>query len=310
MRAFLSRLAPLLYLLFTIGCCANGGIGMTGVAAAQSVPANSEMGDLEKGFRTATALLYGQTEDGGYVMLCTATAYEKNGETYRFVTAAHCVAEDDSTHEHVDVSPNNWYLSFEDDPNNKMFVGATLLRAGYQSRGDDFAVLEAKLPKPISVVPLAKNDPSLGEEFVNFASPGGYGKQLFHGWVSSEKIERPIIERDINWKGAVFLQAQAAPGSSGSAIVSKRQKGIIAFLVGMVGGRGTPNIVAIQVSKFKKFNEMAEAGKYKWYKPADDGSGSGSGVKSGMLPRIWTRIHGDGAAKPIFLPSPVAPNPY
>jgi hypothetical protein len=166
-------------------------------------------------------------------------------------------------------------------------------------------VLEAKLPKPIAVVPLAASDPSLSEEFVNFASPGGYGKQLFHGWVSSEKIERPIIDRNINWKGAVFLQAQAAPGSSGSAIVSKRQKGIIAFLVGMVGGgRGTPNIVAIQVSKFKKFNEMVEAGKYKWYKPADEGSGGTNGAKSGMLLRIWSRIHGDGTAKPYYLPTP------
>lgn len=295
MRTILMRFPVVLFAIMTaFGCCTTGSIG--GVASAQTVQAHSSMGQLERDFRSATALLYGQTDRGSYIMLCTATAYEKKGDVYHFVTAAHCVAEDDTEHKRVEVAPSRWFLSFEDDPDNTMFVGAKLLHAGYQHRGDDFAVLEAKISHPVPVIPLAKDDPSLAEEFSNFASPGGLGKQLFRGHVSMEKLDRPLIQGEINWKGAVLLQAQAAGGSSGSAIVSMRQNGIIAFLVGMIGGNGTPNVVAIQVSKFKKFNEMNADGKYKWYKPDSDASSIDSDADTKSLERIWQRIYGNDPA--------------
>jgi hypothetical protein len=248
-------------------------------AKAAAAPAD-EMSKLEKDFRQATALLYVQLEDGSMRMMCTATAFEKKGDLTYFVSAAHCLSEDDEDHDRVNVSQAGWYVTF-DDPDNKSFTQAKIVGAGYQHRGDDFAVLEVKLPKEVPVIPLAADDPSLGEELSNFASPGGFGKQLFRGHVSMEKLDRPMIEGDINWKGSTLLQTLSGPGSSGSAVISKKQRGIMAFIVGRISG--SPSVVSIPVSKFKAFWTDVQAGKYKWYKPTDDGT---SGAKSVQTQRL------------------------
>lgn len=238
-------------------------------------PPPNGLNRLEKEFRKATALLYVQQEDGSLRMMCTATAFDQTGKRYLFATAAHCVADDDTTHERVEVNQANWYITF-DEPENKSFTAVKLVGVGYQHRGDDFAVFEGELKdESFSVVPLAIHDPSLGENISNFASPGGLGKQLFRGHVSMEKLDRPLIVESINWKGAALLQTTAGPGSSGSAVVSQHQKAIAAFLVGMIGNRGgQPNVVAIPVSKFRKFWDEVQLGKYKWYKKGAEGTGS------------------------------------
>lgn len=286
MRSGITRLPMLVLAIFSALGCAGP---LAKNARAETAAARTSMNQLEKDYRQATALLYAQTEDGSLRMLCTATAFERTGKVYRFVTAAHCVADDDTAHDRVDVAPTNWFITF-DDPDNKNFVSAKVLRAGYQHRGDDFAVLEVTLDKDVPTMPLAADDPSLGEDVCNFASPLGLGKQLFRGHVSMERLDRPLIQGDINWRGATLLQMSSGPGSSGSAIVSANQKGVIAFLVGVIGSRGSPNIVSIPVSKFKKFNQDVADGKYKWYKPESDGS---KGDK-GKVQKLWERIHKTG----------------
>src|SRR5579872_7349216 len=62
--------------------------------AAPLVTAVAEPRTLIERAYAATAILYSQTEDGGMRMRCTATAYEKSGDVYKFVSAAHCVGED------------------------------------------------------------------------------------------------------------------------------------------------------------------------------------------------------------------------
>jgi len=95
----------------------------------------------------STALLYKQSEDGGMHMTCTATAFEKVKPTkdikngYLFVTASHCVGEDDTQHERVQVVKTNFYITF-DEAADKKFRPARLIAAGYQHRGDDFAIFE------------------------------------------------------------------------------------------------------------------------------------------------------------------------
>lgn len=267
------------------------------VAHAAPAPAASEapaINDLEKNFRSATALLYAQTEDGGFKMMCTATAFEKKGKMTRFVTAAHCLAEDDTAHERVEVEKTNWFITF-DEPHNKNLMEAKVVAVGYQHRGDDFAVVEVELPKDVPLIPLASHDPVLGENVSNFASPLGLGKQLFRGHVSMEALDRPVIADSINWKGATLLQMSSGPGSSGSSIVSLQQKGIVAFLVGTIQFRGSPNIVAIPVSKFRAFWTDVQAGKYKWYKPeGTDGASTGSSPHGKGVKRLWDRIHVHG----------------
>ncbi len=241
---------------------------------------------LEKEMVSATALLYGQMDDGTLKMFCTVTAFERNKNVYHFVTAAHCVSEDDVLHDRTSVAQNNWYITF-DEPTQKDFFPAKLVGVGYQHRGDDFAVLEVTLEKPVPIILLAANDPALGEDVSNIASPLGLGKQLFRGHVSMAKLDRPVIDGDINWRGTTLIQMSAGPGSSGSSVVSRAQKGIVAFLVGTIGARGSQNIVCIPVSKFRKFWTDVQAGKYKWYK--DDASATASG-KTTKAETIWQKL--------------------
>lgn len=290
-----ARSLPLILSVLAFGCAGPMTPRMAH-ADQKTAPtaAHASITDLETRFRSATALLYAQTDDGGFKMMCTATAFEKKGKMTRFVTAAHCVASDDTQHDRVDVEKTNWFITF-DEPHNKNMMEAKVIAAGYQHRGDDFAVVEVELGKDVPLMPLAANDPTLGENISNFASPLGLGKQLFRGHVSMEALDRPVISGDINWKGATLLQMSSGPGSSGSSIVSQNQRGIVAFLVGNITFRGSPNIVAIPVGKFKKFWSEVQVGKYKWYKAddetasADTKPGKGKGVK-----KLWERIHVTG----------------
>ena len=250
---------------------------------------------LEERFRGATALLYGMTEDGSYRMLCTATAFEREGNTYRFVTAAHCLAEDDTNHERVEVEKTSYFITF-DERRRKSLQQVEVVGVGYQHRGGDFAVVQVELEDEIPVIPLADHDPRLGEEVSNFASPLGLGKQLFRGHVSMEFLDRPVVSGSINWRGATLVQMSSGPGSSGSALVSTSQNGIVAFLVGSIGlrGRGSPNIVTIPVSKFKSFWNDVKAGNYRWYRAESSESGGSSSAERNMVERIWRTIHREG----------------
>ncbi len=229
-----------------------------GISRAESTP-------LVKNTYKSVALLYAQTEDGGQRMYCTATAFEKVADGYLFATAAHCVANDDTQHERVQVDKAPLYITF-DEAGEKKFKRATLIAAGYQHRGDDFAILHVKTDEVWAVTPLgdeAKED--AGAEIVNVASPQGLGRQVFHGWITMLKIDRPIRQSDINWTNAMLLQVESGPGSSGSAIVSVVQGAIIGFLV----GHYEQNIFAVPVSQFKAFRAAVTAGKYKWYVPEE-----------------------------------------
>ena len=247
---------------------------------AQSVPSGPitlqkvESRTLIERAYAATAILYSQTEDGGMRMRCTATAYEKSGDVYKFVSAAHCVGEDDTEHERVEVDKTRFFVTF-DESGEKKFHTAKLIAAGYQHRGDDFSVFEVTAKDSWPVIPLGdEKAESIGADVVNVASPMGLGRQVFHGYLSSLFLDRPVVEGNINWTGTMLLQIAGGPGSSGSSIVSKKQEAIVAFLV----GHAADNFVAMPVSRFKKFLAMVEAKKYKWYQPsaAEDSSTSQS----------------------------------
>jgi S1-C subfamily serine protease len=217
--------------------------------------------DLVKQTYNSTALLYRQTESGGMEMTCTATAFEKTDKGYRFASASHCVSEADKLHERVEVLKTRFYLTF-DEKADKKFYPATLEMAGYQPKGDDFSILSIETTDTVSIVPLGDEhlDES-GSEVVNIASPNGLGKQIFHGYISSLYLDRPIVEEDINWQGVMLLQIQAGPGSSGSAIVSVKQSAIVGFIVGLYG----ENRFVMPVSRFKAFRQAVLDGKYKYF---------------------------------------------
>lgn len=198
---------------------------LASILALLSLPINTQ--DLVKHVYSSTALLYRQSESGGMEMTCTATAFEKTEKGYLFATASHCVGESDTVHERVEVQKTRFYLTF-DEKDDKKFYPAKMVMAGYQPKGDDFSIFSIETTDGISIVPLGdEQKDEAGLEVVNVASPNGLGKQVFHGFISSLYVDRPVVEDDINWQGVMLLQIQSGPGSSGSAIISAKQEAIM-----------------------------------------------------------------------------------
>lgn len=215
----------------------------------------------------AVVVLYGEMDDSSKHMFCTGTVFEHIGNKYRIVTAAHCVSDDDLLRSKAAAMPLRWYVSFEGDKEDGSLLEVRLVGVGFQTNGDDFAVLELQSDKKFPVIPLSLTDPSVGEEFVNVASPMGLGKQLFYGQVSSDPLKVPIVNGTINWRENVLVQTQSGPGASGSSIIDRCTGKIIGILVGSIAypNRGTPNVVVVPVSRFRKFYDGIKNGSYKYF---------------------------------------------
>jgi S1-C subfamily serine protease len=238
------------------------------VPAGQFVPVLlTEHEYIEQILYSATGILYKQGEDGTMNMLCTVTAIEKTEKGYRFVTAAHCVADDDEEHKKVDVRKTFFFITL-DTAGSKEFLKAKVIVAGYQHRGDDFSLLDTETDTKIPIVALGDDVVSHDSHpVINIAAPQGLGKQVFRGAVSSPKLDRSVVSNDINWTDAMLLQMPGTNGgSSGSTVISLEQRAVCGFLVGSIGGT---SIVAIPVSKFKKFYKAFKDDKYKWYESED-----------------------------------------
>jgi hypothetical protein len=214
----------------------------------------------------ATTLLYSENENGTLEMRCTATAFEKTGTGYRFVTAAHCAADDDEDKE-VARPKHTYFFITADTVGVKAFIPAKVVGAGYRHDGVDCSVLEVTTTAKFPLVPIGHDvNESTGAAVVNIASPLGLGRQVLRGSVSSPHLDRPVEVDDINWTGAMLLQLPGtAGGSSGSAVICLDQRAICGFVVGQIGGTAQ---VAIPVSRFSKFYSQLKDGKYTHFKAA------------------------------------------
>ena len=90
------------------------------------------------------------------------------------------------------------------------------------------------------------------------------------------------------WTGSFASQIQSVAMGWQMYAIARQTKSVeeSAFLVGMIGNRGgQPNIVAIPISKFRKFWDEVQAGKYKWHKKGAEGTGAASsrGVSADKL---------------------------
>lgn len=235
---------------------------------AQVTPAQRDY--VEHTLYPATTLLYGQDEQGGMNMRCTATAIDLSEHTYTFVTASHCGCSDDKDHAVAVPDKTEFFIS-PDDVGNKIYLHAKIAGCGYRTRGDDYLILTTDDTVKFPVIPLG-HDPELLEQLANVGSPEGLGKQIYFGDVSSAVLDRPAIEEgddgDINWEHAILLQMPGVTGgSSGSALVSLNQSAICGFVVGTID-HVIP--VAMPVSRFIKFRNSIESGTYRWYKADGD----------------------------------------
>ena len=217
--------------------------------------------------RDATAMLYSQTTDGGMRMHCTATVFEAferdERKGYLLATAAHCVAVDDLMNSRVKISGASFFISF-DEVIQKVFYPVHVEAAGFQSRGDDFAVLHAYTEEEWDILELgdiSSLEPM--EEVLNISAPAGLGLQVLKGHISLVNIDRPVKARGLNWQYAMLANLGSGPGASGSAVVSIKQEKIIGFVVGNI--IGNPTTVVLPVSRFALFIQMARLGQYMWF---------------------------------------------
>jgi len=142
-----------------------------------------------------------------------------------------------------------------------------LVAVGQLSKGEDFAVLEAEITDcELPIIPLADAGPEMGETVSNIASPMSFGKTLFRGYVASTRISDDVClvsNSQDDRKNLVLFNLVGAPGSSGSAIVSQSQKGIVAILllaIKMSDVSGFSFLTAgLSVVKFKEFWNKAKA---------------------------------------------------
>lgn len=220
--------------------------------------------------KNATALLYSQDASGGMNMHCTATIFEKAKKGYRFVSAAHCVGNDDTSRERS-ASPDHlpFFITFDETAAPKVFYPAKVTLVGYQHRGEDFAVFEVETTQDWPVVPLGDEKKEVvPAPFWNVASPLGLGRQVLEGVISNLDLDRPIFFNDINWAHSLVLQMSGVNGgSSGSSLIAKDQRAIVGFLVGSIGDS---TITAIPVSRFKLVLAAQAKGKYHWYQPKEE----------------------------------------
>lgn len=231
-----------------------------GTLAAQAVP-EVEKAYVNNTLYPATALLYAQSAEGSMEMRCTATAILETTDKYTFVTASHCGCSEDTTKNIVTPEKSFFFIS-PDVAGNKIYLKATAAGCGFRHRGDDFFLLTTDKTVKFPIVPLG-SDPKMLDDFINVGGPLGLGKQVFIGSVSQPSVDRPIIEGDINWTNAVLLQEFGVNGgSSGSSIVCLSQHAICAFVVGSVA---ETTMIAMPVSRLKKFIADLDEGKYKWY---------------------------------------------
>lgn len=232
--------------------------------SAQISPVDKDY--IEKTAFPATTLLYAQDDDGSLHMRCTTTFIEKNKTGYIAVSAAHCACKDDEDTHTVSPEKTFFYVT-SDDTDNKDFIRAVPVGCGYRHAGDDFSLFQVNTADKFPVVPLG-TDPKVMEPILNVASPLGLGKQIFTGSVSATKLNRPVVQDDINWTNAALLQLFGVNGgSSGSAVICADQKKICAFVVGTMGNS---TIVALPVSRLIKLQKELSTGKYKNWQPNAD----------------------------------------
>jgi len=209
------------------------------------------VGDLEASTAKITI-----TAKNGKKNTCTAFAYKRRGYLYRFITAAHCVSDDDEEWEKVKIFADKIDIVLENKKRKtKLSYSAKLIATGYQEMGDDFAILEAELDEHIPILPLSRNRPGRKECILSAGAPSDYVSNFFYGYV--HKV-------DYN-KGSKFvvrmLSGEVPGGTSGSAVVSCFEGKIIAVVVAST--RKDPRqTVVIPIARFLKFEKMVMRGNY------------------------------------------------
>lgn len=152
-------------------------------------------------------------------MICTAQPIKKTADGYILLSAGHCVQD----------TPVDLQFSVADDINGTLHP-VTMIKA-YDGDGLDFSIFDFKTKKKYPVFEIG-NESSLhiGDDTVNVNFGSGMTKQLSFGKVSSTSILK-TEDSDDDTVGKFIVQQDAAPGASGSVVISAKSHKIVGVLV-------------------------------------------------------------------------------
>lgn len=218
-----------------------------------AIPAGAK--SLIEKMQDATMILYVQTEDGGMVQVCTAMIYEEietqGRHGYYLATAGHCISHMGADLHTTEVA-EDWFLTFDPAEGPRTYYPAHSEGFGDLNAGVDFAVLHVYTDEDWPVMKIGKMAPvKAGDEVLTVAAPWGLGLQVFKGSISLMSLNRVVNDPGIHWQFAMLVQIPAAPGSSGAALVSVKQKAIIGITVGIMDGN--LSTVVLPISLFRSF---------------------------------------------------------
>lgn len=188
---------------------------------------------------------------------CTAVAYEKKENKYRFFTAAHCVAEYNKDTATTSIVNAKMLLSVERKGGKVDVYAPTVVAVGDFGKNEDFAIIEVEIVDYQPIIPLDAYPVQLDEDIIIVTSPLMIGNLFLRGNVSKEKVYIDLPGENMNWKDCIVVQVNGlgvANASSGSALIRRENGAIIGIVAASIfNSRAHISLLVIPISKFMKF---------------------------------------------------------
>jgi len=204
-------------------------------------PADKLTADLYK----ATFALYGTQTWGNKSetrFLCTATIYQKTPDGYLLLSAGHCVKGKSL--------PKNLTFSVAEDESQTRFSVTVVKSILDRSTNMDFTVFEWKTAREYPVFNLdIPMNAAVGDDVIIVHFSSELGKQLSDGKIASQIFTDESSWCDICRDNFYITMTNMGPGSSGSAVVSKKTGKI----VGITVGTADSTMIIEPISRFSVF---------------------------------------------------------
>lgn len=216
---------------------------------------------INKAFSATAELLI--LDEEGNMMSCTAFAYQKNENKYRFAFAGHCATKqiyDDDYAMNI-VGENVYLLILRSVLSGKKSVYfARLVAVDINSKIGDFAVIEAEIDTPIQLLALSKRPAASGECIFNISFPKVAWGNVFYGYVATNKNP---FSRLLDPDNSIRLRFESifnAAGASGSAAL----RCVNAEVVGIIVSRNEKrnSVFAVPIASFVEFLAEVDKGNF------------------------------------------------
>ena len=193
---------------------------------------------------------------------CTAFAFAREGNKYRFLISAHCVTKKIYMGDHeLNIVGDNLYglvlRSLETGKNSSHF--GRLVAVDINNKIGDLAVLEAEIERPrVELLSFSRRPAESGECVFNISHPKEGTGNVFLGYVATNKnpFARWIYPKD-SFK-IKFESIKDARGTSGSAV----QRCVTGEVIGLVTARNKGYALATKVEYILEFLDEVEKGNF------------------------------------------------